>query len=465
MQLFKKATATTTPIPAKTPPFVFPDSLSEFSKEDLALIYSTFPIKKLRQGEVIAKPGERRNQIFLVVEGSLILSLSLDGLETRIPFFKDEFLQFSSSLGKQIETLTLIAAENTRVLEMSQVSFRSLPEKIQLAIQNNLQSQFVKIIDHLSTQNLLFARKNHQFRSYLAALDANASAITASALIQNTIKKIPKLPTYAYDLIGKLHDENIKTEEVVNSIQNDPSLASIVLKRVNSAYYGLQEKVTDVYRAVLLLGFRNIYELILTEAVSSVMPKEEEFSDIQKHSLLISAISYEIAMVSKQVRPPTITTIGLLHEVGKIVTSLLKRKHANIHELLSGLDDAKMGASLLESWNLPEGIFKVIEEHRKPEFTPPEAVNQEYKFEIGTIYLAHICHDILMGADISSAIYLPEYMAALELPETNPQEFCKRVIIPALLKNPKRLPAVIRNMLTARLLPAHSSSADTKETW
>ena len=139
-------------------------------------------------------------------------------------------------------------------------------------------------------------------------------------------------------------------------------------------------------------------------------------------------------------------TIGLLHDIGKIVVFLLKRKYANIQSLLEILDDAAIGGSLLQSWGLPERIFQVIENHRLPEFCPPGSLQHEYKDEIAILYLAHVYSDMLMDKLLSSTIYLNDYLSMLGIPQ-NGLQFYEAAILPALLKNQKRLPDAIRAIL------------------
>ena len=49
------------------------------------------------------------------------------------------------------------------------------------------------------------------------------------------------------------------TIALVELIKNDPPLAGLVLKTVNSPYFSLPTKVSDYYRAFLFLGTNNVY--------------------------------------------------------------------------------------------------------------------------------------------------------------------------------------------------------------
>ena len=175
------------------------------------------------------------------------------------------------------------------------------------------------------------------------------------------IKNIPKLPKCAGSLSSKLVADDISAKEVTESVQEEPALAAAILKTVNSAYYGLQEKIVSLHHAILYLGFNNVYQIILENSMKNIMPQDEEYENIRLHSYMISLISSEISSYCQKSKPLVNTTIGILHDVGKIVTLLLKRKYPNIKEIIHMIDDSKIGSCLLRTWGFPENIIRIIE--------------------------------------------------------------------------------------------------------
>ncbi len=79
----------------------------------------------------------------------------------------------------------------------------------------------------------------------------------------------------------RLMQEALKAEPdfsvMAETIRLDPALATTVLNLVNSAFYGLPQKVTDLHRAALVLGSREILKM----AVSMTLHKDldHEFPD------------------------------------------------------------------------------------------------------------------------------------------------------------------------------------------
>jgi HD-like signal output (HDOD) protein len=233
-----------------------------------------------------------------------------------------------------------------------------------------------KVIE-ISSKNInnaqYLSEKNSRLISYINDLNDRHKKTISSELIQGIIKKIPKIPSHRHAILSKLMNENTSIQEVTDSVQRDPALVGMILKTVNSSYYGLAQKISDVHHAIIYLGFNNVYQLIVSQTIKSVIENNAEFDNIQSHATLIAIIGHEVSKLSKKSRPMTIMTTGLLHDIGKAVIFLLKNKYTNIQELFAMLDDATIGARLLQSWGLPEQIYDVIEQHRLPEFCPPES--------------------------------------------------------------------------------------------
>ena len=84
----------------------------------------------------------------------------------------------------------------------------------------------------------------------------------ASNLVKN-IKEFSTLPTVYSSLIDVLADPKSSTEDVSNIISCDQASTTKVLRVVNSPFYGFSGQIDTVSRAIVILGFSEIYNLIL----------------------------------------------------------------------------------------------------------------------------------------------------------------------------------------------------------
>jgi HD-like signal output (HDOD) protein len=418
---------------------------------DLLYIHSICQVKKIDAGEIILENKKSIDSIYIITNGSLEVTSSSHNYSYHIKINKGEIFGFIKYEKYSDVYYTIRAQEESNIIEISQRIFLSIPEHIKGKIFKKISKKFLKIFPEIVEKSNYVSEKNSQLISYIYETTNKKKDIVSTELIQNLIRKIPRLPTYANDLLAKLMDEHTSIQEIANPIQKDPSLAGIVLKTVNSAYYGLQQKISDVPHAIVYLGFNNVYQIIVNHAMKKVLPNTNEFHEVRTHSTLVSIICHEIASLSKKSKPLTMTTTGLLHDIGKIVIYLLKGKYQNIQELFDVLDDAAIGASLLQSWDLPECVFQVIENHRVPEFCPPENLRSQYSDEIAILYIAHAYYDILTETCNSSIIYLDDYISMLGIHGKSGQQFYEESVVPALVKNQRKFPQSIRTLLRDKL--------------
>ena len=68
------------------------------------------------------------------------------------------------------------------------------------------------------------------------------------------IGEVATLPASAQKLLHLTDDENADADDIREAIQSDPVLVARLLRRLNSSYYSLSNKVSDLKTAVALLG-------------------------------------------------------------------------------------------------------------------------------------------------------------------------------------------------------------------
>src|SRR5690349_8335015 len=97
----------------------------------------------------------------------------------------------------------------------------------------------------------------------------------------------------AFELIPRLlvllDDTEINCEDVAEVIRVDPGLTADVLRISNSAFLGGRERVDRISEAIVRVGFREIFRLVLTVVTAPVFTSQEAFRlqkiDLWKHSL------------------------------------------------------------------------------------------------------------------------------------------------------------------------------------
>lgn len=171
------------------------------------------------------------------------------------------------------------------------------------------------------------------------------------------IQKMPSLPTSVTKVIELSNDPNVSPADLNHVISLDPVLMGKVMKLINSAYYGLNQKVTSLVRAVIMLGINTVKNLALSTAVLGSLGKDSSFqalnlSGFWSHSLCVGVTSKLIAEkigVSPKERE-SFFVAGLLHDLGKIP----------LNNTLSELYIQAMGLSDRENLPLYRSEYRVI---------------------------------------------------------------------------------------------------------
>lgn len=218
---------------------------------------------------------------------------------------------------------------------------------------------------------------------------------------------LPSLPTTVAHITQLVNDPNCSLSAVGKAISADPSITLKSLRLVNSAYYGLRQKVTSVDHAVVLLGMKVMKNLVFTATVFDTMQGGEEA--MLRHSVTCGVVMRILAEsgAAKKIHfeePEEAFIYGLLHDVGKIIFNQFMPKEftlvaeasaarkvpwAEAEREIVGTDHAEMGARLAQKWKLDEELADAIAGHHDLS----RCANPEHKGMAALLSVAdYICH-------------------------------------------------------------------------
>jgi putative nucleotidyltransferase with HDIG domain len=200
----------------------------------------------------------------------------------------------------------------------------------------------------------------------------------------------------ALQLVTLLDQPTVSNESVVQILKHDNILTAKLLRACNSPYFGLRESVASVDQAVFLLGHLQILQIVLTLEFSGTMVVPLpgyalEAKELWRHSLATASAAEVVVKdgvdgVDIEVDPAVAFTVGLLHDIGKLVmgqiltedhqagirsqtgTQQFSRIEAEKQAL--GTDHAEVGALLLQNWRLPKQIVEAVANHHDPVLRP-----------------------------------------------------------------------------------------------
>ncbi len=219
-----------------------------------------------------------------------------------------------------------------------------------------------------------------------------ASNVAAQQLVAR-VKNLPPVSQAALKLVSLLDQPEADNELIVQAIKCDNLLTAKLLRACNSPYFGLEEPVASVDQAVLIMGHQQILHIVLTLAFGSAMVVPlpgyaVEASELWRHSLITASAAEIIAVETTgiAIEKPVAFTIGLLHDIGKLVMSQAltpdlqnsirqlieaqKISRSEAEKIVLGTDHGEVGACLLRSWHLPETILEATQNHHLPIVEP-----------------------------------------------------------------------------------------------
>jgi len=216
--------------------------------------------------------------------------------------------------------------------------------------------------------------------------------------IQSFLRELPKMredlpfsPEVLKKLFVQTGDGSMASlEEVGETLSKDQGLTTRILSLANSAYYGLQAEVQAVPRAAAVLGMAEIRNIVLTLGVNGLtdkydMPKDFELGEYWKHQFFVAMISKELSRMTDVGNPDNLFTVGLLHDIGKLITAMRRPDDWQaMHDLAEteeifdaeaedeywGLDHAVVGSLVLKSWDLPANLVEPVNWHHSPALAP-----------------------------------------------------------------------------------------------
>ncbi|NIA14631.1 MAG: HDOD domain-containing protein [Nitrospiraceae bacterium] len=199
-------------------------------------------------------------------------------------------------------------------------------------------------------------------------------------VLLDEVVTLPSLPGTVAEIMRLVNDPNCPLLSVAKVLAADPPLAMKTLRLVNTAFYGLQQKVSTIEHAVALLGLKVVENLVFTATVFDIMAGDVDV--FFRHSVscgLAMQVFAEIGGADMPVSSSAEASVhGLLHDIGKIfLKEFLPEEMALVKETsrtrgicwekaereIIGFDHGEIGARLAQKWKLPAHFVEGIRGH------------------------------------------------------------------------------------------------------
>jgi putative nucleotidyltransferase with HDIG domain len=220
------------------------------------------------------------------------------------------------------------------------------------------------------------------------------------------IDKMPALSITVGKVLEVVKNPQVTAKDLNKVISLDPVLMGRVLKLVNSAYYGLANKVTSLVTAIIMLGINTIKNVALSTAVLANMKNQSRFKSLNVDGFWRHSIGVGVAakLIADAFGIPTNLKEeyfigGLLHDIGKIpLNEIFDEEYLKVirtadmkkvpliemeNEML-GVNHTEVGKMIAEKWRLSPETYECILNHHEPGM----AGEGNYKI-VAAIYMAN----------------------------------------------------------------------------
>jgi HD-like signal output (HDOD) protein len=185
--------------------------------------------------------------------------------------------------------------------------------------------------------------------------------------LQNGRLQLPSLPDIAVKIGKAINDEATDAHEVAAIIQSDPAMTAKLLRVANSAFYAVPRPAVNCAEAVVRLGFKATYKLVLSFALREVFLSrskvlQSRMREVWRHSVKVASVCYVLAKLTRRFDPEQALLCGLVHDIGVVpLISYAARipalaSDAHLFDQASQALRGEIGSLILRHWRFPEGL-------------------------------------------------------------------------------------------------------------
>lgn len=232
--------------------------------------------------------------------------------------------------------------------------------------------------------------------------------------IYGQIDSLPSLPSIVSEVLEVTGDPESSANDLMRAILPDQSMCATILKIANSAFFGLPRQVSTLEKAVMVLGFNEVKNIVLGKAIFNSFKElgknnRETIENFWNHSFNCG-LAAKILAERINLSPSELFIAGLIHDIGKlamlitfptiyshlleVVEETWTENCAKERELFFISHD-EVAHTMLQRWLFPPELAKAVGYHHRPEKT------EDFRLLAATLQMADILAHINQSAGYS----------------------------------------------------------------
>ena len=198
------------------------------------------------------------------------------------------------------------------------------------------------------------------------------------------LAELAVLPSVARDILRVANDPAAGAIDLLPAVEQDPGLATNLVKCANSSYYSPREPIGDLRSALSMLGVDKARNLAMTIIVGERFTAPAPYGELDRerlwdHSVCTAVAARKIARHTGCGDPEEAYLAGLIHEIGLLVidqnlTEKLPRvvvrfrtgiDWADAEQEVLSFDHAQLGGYIAWRSGFPDQIVQAVDLHHE----------------------------------------------------------------------------------------------------
>jgi putative nucleotidyltransferase with HDIG domain len=205
--------------------------------------------------------------------------------------------------------------------------------------------------------------------------------------LASRIRVFPPLPSLYFRVLNELKSPDFSPQAVGEIVSKDLAMTTRLLQVINSGFYSLPRRITDLTEAVSLLGQETVKSLIIGIHLflehEHLKPLYFSISQLWRHSTAVARSAWLVAQMETghAERTEEAYTAGLLHDIGKLVlANNFEAQYNKVQKAVRdsrrplweveteefGVSHAELGAFIMGRWGMPIGLLEATALHHQP---------------------------------------------------------------------------------------------------
>ena len=202
--------------------------------------------------------------------------------------------------------------------------------------------------------------------------------------------KLPSPPAVAVRILDAVQNKESALKDIADIIASDPALSAKMLRVANSGYYSRGGPISNIQRAMTILGTNVIKNIALSFVIAESFSDQEQAGfdfELFWKRCVIGAVASDLLAAKIGQKNDDLFITALLQDIGSLIIALSKTDEycrvfndceifdlelEDIERKTFGFDHSQVSYALLQNWQLPDEITIPTLFHHRPQAAPED---------------------------------------------------------------------------------------------